>query len=283
MTDTRSGKAPVGKSVAAAWGFFLRHWARLIPAALVPAICEGVSRMMTGTDLAEATADPATIFAARAIAALGNIFFAAAVLRLAVRGDYVRPAGVAFGADELRLIGAGVISGLVVAAPFVASYFAIVYPVYGLQIVPLAELQRVYANQEELQRTVDPGVLAASGAVAMICAGLVVWVSVRLFMVSAATIGERRVVVLQSWGWSRDNFWRVLACMILSILGVIPAGLINDALVTIALPFAKGNAQTVFTLVTAVMAFVGAMAFIPVHAMAAHLYKGLRPADFVAR
>ncbi len=100
-------------------------------------------------------------------------------------------------------------------------------------------------------------------------------------MVNAATIGERRIVFFQTWGWSRGNVFRVVAAIILIAL---PAALLNMILGSIL--NSAGNAQPAFMtaiIVDSALSLIAALVSIPSIALGAQLYKGLRPPDFVAK
>src|SRR6185436_12521070 len=103
MADAASGKVPIVECVVVSWRFLLDNWSRFLPAALAVSIVAALSPFAMGALLGGATV-PA-VYADALIKALCGIFFAAAVLRYAVRKEFTGPGGLGFGVDETRLIG----------------------------------------------------------------------------------------------------------------------------------------------------------------------------------
>jgi hypothetical protein len=112
-----------------------------------------------------------------------------------------------------------------------------------------------------------------------------IYLFTRLFMVNAATIGERRIVMFQSWSWSRGNILRMFAAIMLTWL---PAYVIDSLVVEIGVAIlhpitAEGNAGFLLIAFNAAVTFVAAIVGIPSIVLGAILYRGLRPVDFVAK
>ena len=148
------------------------------------------------------------------------------------------------------------------------------------------EQMDILLNDPEAMSAALEAALGPTGVLAFVLftilvMALAVYISVKLVMVNAATIGERRVVIFQTWAWSRGNMWRALGALILTALPVFFLGNILESLRLGVLEAAPGMATLVAT--NALVGFVLAMGGIPSIALGAILYKGLRPADFVAK
>ena len=146
-------------------------------------------------------------------------------------------------------------------------------------------LQDQEALSEALARALGPGGTLAFLLFTMLLLAAAIYLVTRLFMVNAATIGERRVVMFQTWSWSRGNVLRMLAAIMLTWL---PAYMIDNLVIEVGAAILRpmtieGNAGTVLIAFNAVATFVATMAGIPSIVLGAILYKGLRPVDFVAR
>jgi hypothetical protein len=126
---------------------------------------------------------------------------------------------------------------------------------------------------------------AALSLFIMIVFVIFIVLAARLYMVNAATIGERRIVMFQTWSWSSRNVLRVLAAMILTILPVMLIDSVVDTVgVSLLLSLPEGARGVVpILLIRALVTFVGAMTTIPVVALGAIFYKGLRPPGFVPK
>ncbi|HVY89317.1 MAG TPA: hypothetical protein VG942_10645, partial [Hyphomonadaceae bacterium] len=113
---------------------------------------------------------------------------------------------------------------------------------------------------------------------------LVMVILSRLFMLNAAAIGERKVIFFQTWKWTSGNVLRVIAAIIITDL---PAFVIMQILSGLAYESVTAGGAitnaTAYAAWGAVLQFVAAMTGIPLIALGAHLYKGLRPPDFAAK
>lgn len=289
------GKVPILACAREAWQFCLKHWRAFLPAAAITAVVsEIIPTIMLFGDSTGGAATATTSarlgdVAAMIPAVLAGLMFAAAVLRKAIRDEFIGATGLAFGADEARLL--GVFAALMcLVVPFGTLAYLVLF---------VGVLSRLGASPEELQRLMaDPeafsvalqNALGQAGTAAFLLfmffvMGLLLYVFARLFMINAATIGERRVVMFQTWGWTRGNVLRALGAIVLTW---IPA-YIGDMLVYdvgVALLNAvvtPQNAVIAIPVFKVTITFVAAMLSIPSIALGAILYRGLRPRDFAAK
>ena len=283
MTDIAAGKVPVLKCFEQAWRFLFEHWRLFAPAAIVPAIGNGLAVALrpasTGTSL---TGE----FVVGVVAAIATVFFAAAVLRKAVRDEFVPPWGLAAGQDEMRLFG-------------VLAYFVAIF------VLPLAlaaaafdtfVLRRIASTPEALNELrADPeafnkAVLEALGESGLLLLDVFVVVALVLMVVgfvalirfsvaNAATVGERRLMFFQVWGWSSGNVLRMMAALVLTAL---PAFFVNLIVAALIASLASAGPVPVQMLAGAAVGFAEALLSIPSIALGAILYKGLRPPNFGA-
>jgi hypothetical protein len=131
---------------------------------------------------------------------------------------------------------------------------------------------------EMLERALNETLVSPAGSLsALALFAILVFVSARLLMVNAATIGERRIVFLQTWSWSKGNVTRVIAALFLTALPVAALQLLF-----LFSGFQPGNLAGAIA-VSYVGSLLGLIAGIPVTALGANLYKGLRPPNFVAK
>jgi hypothetical protein len=285
MTDISSGKVPVVECVVASWRFFFENWLRFLPAAAIVGIMSGGAPVLLVGGMAAAQRASLGLFLSFLVSAVAGVFFTAAVLRKAVRDEYVPPTGLSFGADETRLL--GVLAGM--AALFVPPIFLfsmlLVIVIFGRIASSPEQLETLTADPAALERAVAEALSTPAGmviqVVGLIFLGVLIVVSARLYMVNAATIGERRTVFFQTWNWSRGNVFRVLASVILTAL---PTALFNMIVGSI-LSGTSGAQQNVMTaiVIDSALSIIAALGSIPSIALGAQLYKGLRPPGFAPK
>lgn len=289
------GKVPVMECFTQAWRFLDRNWRGMLPAAAITAVISQIGvalvLMLHPAGAAGETMLTSALWNLIAIipAMVGSLMFVAVVLRKAVRDDFFGRTGLAFGPDEIRLL--GVTAALTcVFLPFgaLAFFFLSVFVFSRLAASP-EELDALFADPEALSRAME-NALGPTGVLAFIlfsalCLVIVAYVLTRLAMVNAAAIGERRVVIFQTWSWSRGNVLRMLAAMILTALPIVLfEGVLNSVRIEVlkALP-QDASGMVTLLMVEGVTSFLLAIASIPSIALGAILYKGLRPQEFVAK
>ena len=291
-----SGQVPVIAIARESWVFFLRNWRMFLPAAGVTAVIAALGPlfvMLSSAPAPEAGSTDVSIGPEHFIAAIpgtiAGLLFAAVVLRKVVRDEFIGPTGLAFGADELRLL--GVMAGLAcIVIPFGTLAFVIVQFAVFARIAASPEaldalMQNPEAFGEAMEATLGPAGMLAFTLFLFAMLGAFLYGLTRLAMMNAATIGERRMVMFQTWSWSRGNVLRIFGALMLT---GVPAYLVSNIFLEIALAILNavataGNALIVGFIYSFAVTFVGAMASIPSTALGAILYKGLRPADFVAK
>ena len=279
MTDATAGKVPVLECFRAAWAFLFQNWQLFVPTAAVVGTVTGFALLIGGGGTA-----PGPALLSMLPPLVAGVMFTAAILRKAVRNEFTGPAGLGFGQDEMRLLG---VLGSIVLLIFPVVFLALmVFSVYIVGRLGLTEqeLEALSADPEALAKAMTDA-LGPTGILAMyglFFAGvaLLVYVLAKLFMVNAATIGEKKIVFFQTWAWSKGNTYRIILAMLLTAL---PAAGVNLLLQILVASTGAGANLIVAVVVNAIAGFVAAMVNIPQIALGAHLYKGLRPPEFVAK
>jgi hypothetical protein len=275
-----SGKVPVVECAVVAWRFFLEHWQRFLPAAVIVALVSGIAPALLVAGQPAALGDLFVM----AISTIAGIFFVAAVLRQAVRGEFQGPAGLAFGLDETRLFGVLGAMALLVVPPILLFSVVVFVVLLGRMGGSPEELEALAADPEAFNRALNEALATPAGMViqviGLVMIGVLLVVSARLIMVNAAAIGERRIVFFQTWSWSKGNVLRIIAAMILTALPVALFNLVVGSILSSAVELQAGVVAIVREIV---IALIGALGLIPQIALGAHLYKGLRPPGFVAK
>lgn len=277
MADASAGKVPVVACARQAWKFLATHWRLLLPAA---AICAVLSQIGAAATLLTSPAGQAQVSLVTFIPAIiAGLMFGAAVLRKAVRDEFVAPVGLTLGGDEGRLFGLGLAITLIMLPIVFLLAMLVLGPIMG-RIANTPEAMEALAQDPEalakaLTEAIGPGGVAALeiGGLILYCLALGL-----VAFLQAATIGEKRIVLFQALRWTGGNFFRVVGAIMLTIAPTIMltmlVGLIATPLIVDVLTY---------LVVTTVVAFIGNMVTVPVAALGAVLYKGLRPADFVAK
>jgi hypothetical protein len=280
-----AGKVPVIACVVASWKFLIDNWRPFLPAALIIGAVAGISPIL----LASGGLTVGEFYLFPVIAGLASVFCWAVILRKAVRNEFLKPTGLAFGQDEARLLGvlasivllllpAAILSGLVYFFILIGSMGLTPEQMEQLSLDPVAAQEAVEKAMTDLPKTSAGATL---GVLAMIGAFILLLIYARIWVVSAATIGERKIVFFQTWGWSKGNVLRIAAAILMTWAPAwIGSYLIGNLISQLATA-----APNVLTLMLAsfMSATIGAFAAIPPTVLGAELYRGLRPPGFVAK
>lgn len=295
MTDSTAGKVPVLACVREAWQFLLANWRLFLPAAAIVAVVSQVGPTLTLLSPPAPGVQQSVMqkmlgdFLAYTPAMIVSLLYSAAILRKAVRDEFVGRVGLTFGADEVRLLGVAAAMACLFVPLVSLVVIVLSITVFSKIATSQAALEALLADPEAMNDAIIAAVgedgAAALSLFIMIMFVIFIVLAARLYMVNAATIGERRIVMFQTWSWSSRNVLRVLAAMILTVLPVMLIDSVVDSIgVSLLLSLPEG-AQGVLPilLVRALVMFVGAMTTIPVVVLGAIFYKGLRPPGFVAK
>lgn len=291
MTRAQQGKVPVLACVAVAYRFFRDNALQLVSPCLVVAAGSGVAALVSypsaalGAPAGSPAADSTLQFlVSTALNTVTGVVLAGAVFRKSIRGETQGPGGVSFGADEVRLLGS-TLAFMLIFAPLLAAYTLLGSALVTGTPALSPEAFLAATDFEGMEDRLPQETQAMLAAAILVCFGLVLYVGVRLALINAAAVGERKIVILQTWSWTQGNLWRVLGAVVMT---TIPAMLVSGFLLTLlaeaaqALPEVAANGPLLF-LAGAIEGFVGALANIPLLALSAELYKGLRPPGFAPR
>jgi len=272
-----SGKVPVFECVRGAWQFLLRNVQLLVPAA---AICAVLAQVGAAANLLVAPGQAGSPSLLSLIPTLlAGVMFTAAVMRKAVRDEFLAPVGLKLGGDEGRLLGVGACVTMI-AIPIVFLLSIIMMSTVFSRIAATPEAMEALAENPEAMMKAIEEALGPTGLLALeIVSILLLCIALGLVaLVQAATTGEKRIVLFQALRWMGGNTLRVLAAIVLT---VAPTLIVSAILSVIIGPLI--NSIPTLLLFSVVISFIGNLLSVPVAALGAILYKGLRPVDFVAK
>ncbi len=283
MTDIPSGKVPVAECVVGAWRFFLANWQRFLPAAVIVGVVSGAIPVLAASGPPGAQNVTAN-FVVFVVTAVAGVFFAAAVLRKAVRDEYQSPTGLAFGSDETRLLGVLGAMVLLFMPPVFLFSIVLVVVLFGRIASSPEQLEALMADEAAMSKAIADALSTPTGVMiqllGVVFLAVLIIVSARLIMVNAAAIGEGRIVFFQTWSWSKGNVFRIIAAMILTAL---PVWLLNLVIGSIIAETGAAQNLIAAVVVDSAISIIAVLGSIPSIALGAQLYKGLRPPEFVAK
>ncbi len=293
MTDTAAGKVPVIACVRQAWEFLLENFRLFLPAAAIVAVVAQVGPLLAAFSPPQPGQSQTVMqtllgdFLINLPSMIVSLLYSAAILRKAVRNEFTGTFGLSFGADEVRLLGVAAAMACLFVPLISLVVIVLAVTVFSKLATSQQALEALLADPEAMNdaiiAAVGEGGAAALSLFIMFMFALFIVLAARLYMVNAATIGERRMVIFQTWSWTSGNVFRVLTAMILTIL---PVMLIDSIVSSFAVTLLGATGQsdvTLWLLARTAITFVGALTTIPVVALGAIFYKGLRPPGFVPK
>ncbi len=226
---------PVFKAFSAGLAYIVAHFFTIIkilwlPILLLMAVQTYLMPSMTEAEIqfgaVEAGGDPAAMFAAMGpmMRTMGLLYLAMAIfypmmiaglLRHVIRGEAPRlPFYLWFGADELRIVAAFLLLIIMTIILYIAG---------GLLVMVVGLILSLVAGAMG-------GILMGIGMLALV--GVLIWFFVRMSIIYAATVGERKVGIAESWNITEGHFWGLFFYWILWVFLMIVVGLVFLALVS---------------------------------------------------
>jgi hypothetical protein len=271
-----NGRVPIRESAGHAVRFAVEQWRPILAVAAISALVQGASFLLLGLNLIWLV-----------IMLVSTAAVTAALVALALDG----PAGMAqrIVADTARIIASSAIIGFFMAI----IVFLIIYVAMSVLIAPFAAEAKAAAEDqvrmaEIMSQAIEsqPNVLLWAG---LIGAVILFVLTTRFYLVAPASVDLKRIVVFNSWTWTRGNVMRIIAARLILLL---PALFLTGAVQTlIALATGAPNGDPVqlaamsqsnvlgFSLFYAGAAFTQIALYSSLEAgLSTYLYRGLKPA-----
>lgn len=268
------GKVPIMESGGAAVRFVREQWRFILMVAAVGALLQGL-----------------TYFIFRGSALGGLLLLSAAIYAALVGAALHGPQGARarLGGDTLRVAASMAIVGFFMAiVAFVAIYAAMV-----ALIAPFAEEVKAAAQDEAQMRAImlravesQPQLLLWAGAIVFL---LLFALSSRLYLAAPASVDQRRIVVFDSWRWTKGNMLRIavariwllgwalllvgaLQLLLAAVFGAAPSNM--EALMALLQPTPAG------LIFGTLASFIQIGVYSALEAgLSTYLYRGLKPPD----
>ncbi len=287
MSDVPAGKVPIFASAGVAYNYLAENWMRWLPACGILGLLTGymqveAMKMATAAGSGGAAISPGYLLSG-ALVLLFGVTFMAGLYRHVIRDQFTAPIGLSFAIDELRLLGVQVSLGLIMGIIGFFIMFIGMIMVVAMAANSGVDLEQSAGDPEALAAVFEAAFASGGGlllAIMIILAvSLAVFASVRLSLVLAATIGEEKMMIFSTWGWTKGNFWRVLAAMLAVVLPLsLGLGVVSGILQAILLGggvASSGNAG--LFVIGAVTGAMNGLIYVATAGLMGHLYKGLRP------
>jgi hypothetical protein len=280
----QSGKVPIGECVSAAYSFLMANWQALIPAAAIGAAILAPVQLWAAAG--QARQDILTGLLSSFVATVAIAPFTAAALRTALRGEAPR---IRVSGDEANLAGVGLAINFLLLIVVMVGGLALAVLFAGIFARSDVDPEQFQNDPEALAQAIATAVGPGGGMLLLLAllamVGLVLWISVRLSVANAATVGEGRMMAFSTWRWTKGNSLRILAA---TVLVAVPLFLAPSVVSALIVTLAGGGeiAQAVLGNPSNPLAWIGNYAgafftLLPVQAglagLWAYLYKGLRP------
>jgi hypothetical protein len=272
---------PILASARAGYAFMRASLRAVAPAAVMFAAATALAAAAAPAPGANAAGAEIISLIATMASILFGLAYSAFNYRLALRNDASGFFGLKIGKDESNLLGAAIVVGF-----FFLIVFVVCIVIFSLAMIPAAaqakvDLRGVAPGDEAAMLEAFGAIFKGPGgpyliAIALGLGGFIIWLSLRLFLVNAATMAEGRIMAFSTWGWTKGDTLRILAAAMMVLFPIalvigLALGVLGLVLGTSSFADAAGNflqalAQNLFL----IPAVTGLSVF---------LYRGLRPPD----
>lgn len=183
---------------------------------------------------------------------LVTVFFTTAILKHGVHGVAPGPLGLDVGVDALRVLATQAITTLFVVVAAVPALLVASVLISAIVGATGASPPPTSGDPFAWFRTLPAPAALGVGVSFIAFLAAVGWVAARLSVAPAATIARGRLVILETWGWTKGQGLRILGTLALT---TIPALLILFALGSVLGSDAESDAGAPNLLMRAVSGF----------------------------
>jgi hypothetical protein len=274
------GGVPILASACAGYAFMRASLRTVAPAAVMFAAATALAAVAAPAPGANAAAEIISLIATLASILFG-LAYSAFSYRLALRKDASGFFGLKIGKDESNLLGAAFVVGF-----FFLIVIVVCIVIFSLAMIPAAaqakvDLASVAPGDEAAMLEAFGAIFKGPGgpyliATALGLGGFIIWLSLRLFLVNAATMAEGRIMAFSTWGWTKGDTLRILAAAMMVLFPIaLVIGLALAVLGQVLGTSGFGDAAGSFLQALAQNLFL-----IPaVTGLSVFLYRGMRPPD----
>ncbi|MFC6199846.1 hypothetical protein [Ponticaulis profundi] len=216
---SNGAKLPILQAAQYSWRFAAASWMPVLPAYLIKALIMGVTFSLL------ISADPN--HSGLGLAGL-ILWFVAAMscmamtLRLAIRGSFDGVLGLQLGNDERRLMMAhamyaGMMFMVFIIAAFLATLVVLVF--VTSQVVDTAAIENdpeAMAQAAEASLQTPLGQFTSVISTALVALP-VLWLSARLVTFPAATIARNKIMIFETWKWTKGVALPIIGAIIVAI------------------------------------------------------------------
>lgn len=288
----QTDKLPIWKAVKTSWSFAAVAWMPALPAYIFRAL-------MTGFMLSAVSVSGESFQILKTLGVFLLLFAEIAclslTLRLAVRGEYEGFFGIQVSGDEGRLLIAELlyiilIWFVVLISVFVAFNFASVFV-----STTIADPQSIQDDEAALLKAITDafqtpiGVLIAL-VLAFAAAIPVLYMMARLVTFSAATIGRKKIMIFETWSWTKGHAFQIMIAIVVAMLPFFVIYQLGGFMISSALGlgfnFLLADPEEVANVSKTQTFIYGAaisMLSMPINlvfsGLSAFMYNGFKPAD----
>jgi hypothetical protein len=269
-----SNAAPMSirDNVGAALRFVRENWRFVAIAAAVSAAAQSVALLVLGS----------TPFGALLVGLITAATYAA-LTRAALSGTQSIQQGLAL--DGARVFAAMAAVGfflslIVIMLVFVAM--SVLIAPFDAEVKAAGEDQAVLMDIMNRAGEANPGVIFWTIAIGAV---LIFLITSRFFLAAPATVDQKRIVVFQSWAWTRGNLLRIMAARLMVLLPALILVGALQTLVALMLGAPTGDPATLMAYAAANPAFHAVASFLQIAlysaleaGLSANLYRSLKPA-----
>ncbi len=216
MSDT--DKLPIMQAVRYSWSFASTAAMPTLPAYLIKA---GIAGFAFAAMQAGETAAGLGLFGL-ILWFIASIACLAMTLRLALRGEYSGFIGLQASPDETRLAAAQFLYHLVFGLVVLISGFVVWMLAASFIATTIPDMAAIENDAEAFQQALLEAFQTPTGTVVSILAIIafflpVLWFMSRLITFPAATLARQKVMIFETWNWTRGHAFQIIIAIIVAI------------------------------------------------------------------
>lgn len=152
-----------------------------------------------------------------------TVFFTTAILKLGVKGAQPGPLALDIGVDALRVLAAQIITTLFVIVAAIPAVLIASVLMSGVLSATGASAPPTSGDPLSWFASLPAPAAIGVGIIFIAFIAAIGWVAARLSVAPAATVARGRLVILETWGWTKGEGVRILGTLALTTLPALLA------------------------------------------------------------
>ncbi len=286
---SQTDKLPIAQAVKSSWKFAAASWMPVLPVFLIKSLVTAgfVSSVGSATQ-----ANGLLVLLGLLMVLFLEIASMTLMLRLAVRAEYEGFLGIQLGPDEGRMVLAQLLFGFLMWLVFLIVGFVVFALASAYLSTTIPDIAAIQNDEEAFLKAVVSAFQTPAGTIVAVIMAIaflfpILLIVSRLVTFPAAVIAERRIMIFDTWAWTKGYSLQIMLALVAACLPFFALVHGGQYIVSVIIGLDAGFLITGDELMSAsrmqafVVLFMAGMLSMPVNlvfsGLSAFMYNGFKP------